>query len=405
MSKRALIIGAGAVGSYAGEQVVRMGMSADFLDYDQFTADNAVKHSAIVRSPEDVGRNKAECLAERVKPLLEEGCFSNGIDTNLITIGPEALSGYDYVILAVDNYAAKVLFNEIWMSLPPERRPIAQMAGTYGESAQSVMTDGRDFCLRCLISEDWLIDPNLKTSCTGPQPRAEDRNGKIIRTSGMASSIAAHLIVDQIRAHVLGYPDVVNRRLTYTAYPNPGITVEKPLRKRGCPGCDIHPPSEIRWLDGCTLDMTLGTFLEAVIEDLKSDDIEVLVHRLMYKNVAHSAFIVSDVCHHCGRPIRVMKHEGRFLLNDLLCESCRSKGHIARFDSGFLPGEAFHAFTERTDREVKAMTLFDLGYPLGAHIYVNERNGAFDVLDSGKIRTRVYTLRDDPQRMHTVSKL
>lgn len=76
---RVLIIGAGAVGSYETEFCAKMGLSPDEVDFDRLTLENAAKHSCLVRTPDDAGRNKAECVAERVQPLLDEGCTSNGI--------------------------------------------------------------------------------------------------------------------------------------------------------------------------------------------------------------------------------------------------------------------------------------------------------------------------------------
>ena len=51
------------------------------------------------------------------------------------------------------------------------------------------------------------------------------------------------------------------------------------------------------------------------------------------------------------------------------------------------------------------MKLFDLGYPLGAHIRVIERNGALDFLDEGRITTSVFTCADDPAQFYNVDKL
>lgn len=108
---RVLVIGVGAVGTHLMEKFAKMGLSPDAIDFDFFTPENAAKHSCLVRTPEDVGRNKAECSSERVRPLLDDGCSSNGIDAELCKLGPEAFSDYDYVVAAVDNFDAKVLLN------------------------------------------------------------------------------------------------------------------------------------------------------------------------------------------------------------------------------------------------------------------------------------------------------
>ena len=97
-SLRVLIVGAGAVGTHLMEKFAKMGLSPDAVDFDCFTLENAAKHACLVRTPEDAGRNKAACSSERVQPLLDDGCCSNGIDADLCKLGPEAFSDYRYVM-------------------------------------------------------------------------------------------------------------------------------------------------------------------------------------------------------------------------------------------------------------------------------------------------------------------
>lgn len=404
-SKKVLIIGGGAVGSNVAENVAKMGSSLDILDFDRFSLENASKHSCLVRTPEDVGRNKAECVSARVQPLLEEGCSSNGIDADLCMIGPEAIAEYDVVILSVDNYAAKLLFNRLWKQIPEERRPIVIMDGTYNEMAQSVMLDGRDFCLHCLIDEAWTRDAALRTSCAGPQIRQIEGVPTIVRTSGVASSIAANLSSEQFRAWVIGDSHAMNHRLVYTAYPNLDLRTTKPVRGQHCPDCGITAPEKLVWLPGTVLSTTLDSALSLIRDTLGTEDFEVAVHPLFYKNIMHSGFITGDVCHVCGKPISVMKHEGRTFLTDLVCDDCRQAGGSPRYDTAFEPGTVLYAFTAQCSEEIRKKTLFELGYPLGAHIQVIQRNHAMDALDEGKIVRTMIAFREDPQQMHTVQKL
>ncbi len=403
-SKKVLIIGGGAVGSNVAENVAKMGASLDILDFDTFSLENAAKHSCLVRTPEDVGRNKAECVSARVQPLLDEGCTSNGIDANLCMLGPEAIAEYDVVVLSVDNYAAKILFNRLWKQIPEDRRPVVIMDGTYEEMAQSMMADGREFCLRCTIDESWLEDPDLKTSCSGAQIRQFDGVPEIIRTSGVASSIAANLSSEQFRAWVIGDENAMNRRITYVAYPNLSLETTRPMRKHNCPDCSIAPPEKLEWLSGTVLSTTLKDALVLIADALGTEDFEIAVHPLYYKNIMYSGFITDDVCHVCGKPISVMKHEGRTFLDDLVCEDCRQAGKVPHFSTDFMPGTVLHAFNGRCSEEIRNKTLFELGYPLGAHISVIQRNGAKDFLDDGIVCT-TFAFREDPRQMHLVKKL
>lgn len=402
---RVLIIGAGAVGTHLMEKFAKMGLSPDAMDFDFFTLENAAKHSCLVRTPEDAGRNKAECSSDRVQPLLDDGCSSNGIDGDLCKLGPEAFSDYDYVVAAVDNFDAKVLLNELIRQLPEERRPIIIMDGTHDEMAQSVILDNTEFCLRCLIDESWMKDSSIRTSCTGPQVRQIDGVSEIVRTSNLASSMAAHLSAEQLRASVIGDDGVMNRRLTYTAYPHLELSSSHPLRKRNCPGCAIHPPARIEWLHGNVTDITLKEAMVQIAAILGTTDFEMSVHRLNYRKIVHAGFIVDDVCHSCGTSIKVMKHEGRVFLDDLLCDKCSVQGKHAHNSATFSHGEILHAFDLGCSEEIQKMTLYDLGYPLGAHIEVIQRNGALDFLDTEKITKTVFALDEDHLKMHEIHKL
>lgn len=405
LGRRVLVIGAGAVGSYLMEMLAKMGVSPDTIDPDGLTIENAAKNSCLIRTPEDAGRNKAQCASERASEFLDEGCTSNSIDANACDLGPEAYSDYDVVFVAVDNYDAKVLINEQIRQLPEDRRPKIIVSGTYDETAQSVMLDNTEFCMRCLIDEGWMKDSGIRTSCAGPQIREIDGVPEIIRTSNLASSMAAHLAAEQFRAYVIGHKDVVNRRMTYTAYPNLELSVGRPMRKRGCPGCAARPPEKIEWLPGTVLTKTLGQLLSEIEERLGTDDFEVSVHRLNFKKVVYAGFIEKDVCRCCGRPIKVMKHEGRTYLQDLACEECKSENRS--IDRRILPerGGVLHVFTGSCSEEVKNMNLFDLGFPLGAHIEVIQRNNALDFLDEGKVARTIFSCSDDHSQMHTVHKL
>ena len=402
---RVLIIGTGAVGSYLMEFLAKMGLSPDGMDFDYLTLENAAKHSCLVRTPEDAGRNKAECTADRVQPLLDEGCSSNGIDGDLCKLGPEAFSDYDYVIVAVDNFDAKLLLNELIRQLPEERRPIVIMDGTYDEMAQSVILDNTEFCIDCLIDESWKKDSSIRTSCTGPQVRQIDGVSEIVRTSNLASSMAAHLSAEQLRASVIGDNTVMNRRLTYTAYPHLELSTSHPMRKRNCPGCAIHPPAKVEWLHGNVTDVTLKEAMNQIASILGTKDFEMSVHRLNYRKIVHAGFIVDDVCHFCGKSIKVMKHEGRVFLDDLLCEECRSQGKHAHQNAAFSHGEIIHAFEPGCSEEIQKMSLYNLGYPLGAHIEVIQRNGALDFLDAGKITRTVFAFDEDHLKMHEIHEL
>ena len=178
------------------------------------------------------------------------------------------------------------------------------------------------------------------------------------------------------------------------------------MRKRGCPGCGILPPRELRWLHGTVMETTLEDLFSAVSRDQGTDDFEILVHQLHYRKLTHAEFILTDTCRVCGSGIRVMKHSGRTFPRDLRCRECRRGKGRAAADSASGAGRYVNVFTPAsTGEEMREMTLFELGYPLGAHIQIIIRNGAFDFLDEGKIFYMTYAFDQDALRMHSIQSL
>ena len=401
LNKRVLVVGAGAVGSYTLEFLAKLGVSPDCWDFDTFTLENAAKASALLRIPEDAGRNKALCIAERLTPFLDEGCTSNGIDANVNRLGPEAYSDFDYVILALDNYNAKCVVNENIRKLTPDKQPVVIMAGTKGEMAQSVILDNKEFCLRCLFDEAWMEHAMRRTSCSEPVIIEFEGKKEITRTSNLASSFAAHLAAEQLRASVIGTGEM-NVRLTYNAYPHVGISAAHPMKKRRCPGCAIIP-RRVEFLVGTSIETTLSDAFDAVAKHLGTYEFELLTPTYKFGNTAVTGFIDTVYCRDCGKPVRLLKHEALTTLEDLVCEECKS-GPPEKSEQNNKPLIMYAFSPSACPDELRSKTLFDLGYPLGAHIEAVERNGAISLIDE-HVRRTIFAFDGDRTAVHSVKKL
>ena len=411
IKQKVLVIGAGAVGSYTCEFLAKLGCGEiHVIDFDTLSAENVVKASSLCRMPEDIGRNKAVCVAERLPVLMQEGGIANGINGEISLLGPEALAQYVTVFLCVDNYDAKLLLAELLKQIPGQRRPIAIMAGTNKELASSVIVDSKELCLRCLISEDWLPDSQIRTSCGAPQYRKIDGEAVIIRTSNMASSTAAHLAVEQFRAYVIGkhlgqgLEKILNKKLTYTAYPVLDLEVSTPISKEQCPACSVRAPDRILTIPGSVMRTTLGEALTKIAEMLQEEDIELIAPRLHYHKTLFSRFIADAECPCCGAKVPIYRHESRMLLEDFFCRDCQANGRVSeklRVGNG---ATMIDAFTTECSQRILDMTLYDLGYPLGGYLEVVVRNQALDYLDFG-IEKHVVTFSGDPGMMESITSL
>lgn len=103
--KRVLLLGAGALGSWAGEMIVRANPTAlDIVD------NGKVKPGLLVRQnyhPDEIGSNKAEALAARLNTL--NGCRVGGFPRDahaILTVEPALIREYD---LVVDCTASAIL--------------------------------------------------------------------------------------------------------------------------------------------------------------------------------------------------------------------------------------------------------------------------------------------------------
>ncbi len=153
-----LIVGAGGLGA----PVVRMLLDADardltVLDPDTVALENL--HRQILYTDADVGRGKAQVLAERF-----------GLDARPIRLdagnGAELIAGRDCVFDGTDNFADKYLLNDLCLAagVPLVHAGAAQFRG------QVLLIRPGGPCLRCLLPEppDAATDECRWTGVFGP---------------------------------------------------------------------------------------------------------------------------------------------------------------------------------------------------------------------------------------------
>lgn len=400
---RACIIGAGAVGTYVAEFLTKLGVKyITLLDFDEFTLQNAAKHSCLIRTPEDVDKNKALATAARIAPLMIEGGAANGISGSVTQFGPMAFAGYDVVFLAVDNYAAKIYFNEQWLQIPVSDRPLVVMGGTNGETEMSTALDGSGPCLRCLMDEDWLEDGTVRTSCTGPQLRVAEGVAKTVRTSNLASAGAAMKMVKDFRSYVWGDDRVRNRRSTYSPAMDTPDSANRPLPRKTCPDCGSFAPADkLLPLQGDVTALTLGEALDQMAAALGTTDFYLETHTFIYDRIAQNALILTEYCRHCGKPLgAVNRHEGRTFPEDLLCDNCKAAGKAPVDDPARPTGKLLRSLRMgQVPEELLSMPLYDLGWPVGACLCAVQKKAKATFLDDDYMTCTAFTCSGDAALM------
>ncbi len=403
----AIVIGGGAVGSYLSELLAKMGVDhLTIVDIDRYELDNAAKTSSLIHlyeaiGADDEGRWKAEALAERTQDVMIKGSHTNSIVGSIENLGPMALTSYDFVCAAPDNKAVREYVNQLEMMLPPEDRPVYIVGGTDGEMATSAIFDELDkACYRCMCEEQSFGKSKKRTSCADAQYRfsKEGKEEKII-VSNLSSAKAAILMADDLRAKATGKLRNKNRSRTWNPdSPFPPIITYVIERRTDCPDCArIRPPYEIYTLDGDSMTTPLRNVLGQIQTVLHSDDFELAAHRQEFGEESFAEYVRFDYCRSCGATFGAYRHT-RFAISekDLLCESCRRKG--VKIQKEVAPGvvDILYGFTpDENDDQILNATLFELGYPIGAYLWVTNYNGALDIGDP-RVRIYCFSMSDDP---------
>lgn len=409
IDKKVVIAGVGAVGSHLADFLIRMKVfHLTLIDFDRFEKQNSSKCSSVYKPNEDSGKNKASALADDLNEHYEIDTV-HGIDASITCFGPMAFANYDVVILALDNYAAKIYFNQIWLQIPEEKRPLLIFGGTIGESAQSNCLDGKDGCVRCQFDEGWLVNPLVRTSCTGINysPTGDIADHSI--TTGLASGYSALLMAEQCRGFFVGHKDMINRKTEYTAYPNLGLLNMKPLKRSSCPDCkNYYPIENAEALNGFdVIHTTVGDLIDVMKIRFPEGKFEIVAPFMEFGKIAYSKIIKDDFCRCCGKPLNgLYKHEFRTKYKDLMCEGCRSVGKVASNETRYEKiGTTIGSISEDTcDEILRNKTLYEVGYTIGGFIKVIHYRDEIDILADGVDFYNFYCANDANQ-MNLITKL
>jgi len=407
--KKVLIIGAGAVGSHAASDISQQGVvQLTIVDKDRFEKTNIAKSSYVYDPMEDDGKNKAIALAAGINHRLGAD-FVHGIDSDIANFGPMAFAEYDSIILALDNYGAKILSNHIWLQVPKERRPLMIFGGTIGASAQSNCLDGSDACIRCLFDESWLDNPFERYSCTGINYGGDVSDfSESDRTTGGASMISAALIEEDCVGYLLGHNGMINRRTFYNSFPNQSLLMSKPLRRKSCPDCrnyhSIENAFSLKDMD--VLHTKVRELLDAIKLYFSDDNFVVFPQTYEPGKVIYNKIIKNDFCRCCGKELnKLYRHEYKTKVSDLVCTECRESGRNTEERYMSLTGSYISGISfDNCDDELSEKTLFEVGFPVGALIKVRREIPGESILDSAYAYNYFYC-ENDPKLLNTVNKL
>lgn len=398
---RVLNVGCGAVGSYAVEYLSKMGIgdTITLCDLDDYHKDNGAKTSCLVRFPEDNERPKSIALAERAGEICVDSCKVNYINGSVENLGPLFFAQYDYVFASPDSVAVREYVNQQIMKLPPELRPIYIFGGTDLEMGLAGRADTTKSCYRCYCEEDSFRSSKKKHSCNDIRYRYNnDGSTSTVRVSNLSSAKAAILMADELRSHVKQANHGIKAKNRLRAW-NPDAPVPmfptEIKRRADCPDCNsIRYPESIKYVCDTVLTTTLRDFLSAVAQKLGYADFELDAHRHSFGEEDFTAFVTQNFCRRCGAAVDVYRHSGR-ITSSILCDKCKADNIVLPdvVNDGIV--ETLYGFKNgQCDSRLLDMTLFDIGFPIGAYLFVTCMNGALDLTDP-RVERYCFACRND----------
>ena len=376
--KKVLVIGGGAIGSIICEALTRNGTGyIAVCDKDFYEEDNLPKSSFVIRYPEDINISKAHALANRLGALTKDGCKIKGFNIDLKKIGPLALAGFDYVVLALDTVAMRIFAQKL-IKMCPEKRPILLSCGTTHENSEALFISPKGACLRCTIPDAWLVSENPETihSCAAKvNYLLPQKHLPIVSTSGIPSMKSAIDIDDMITAHATGAKSFTkSERYIQVPYPEKSGHSTTIGKLNNCPVCSIKAPENINYINGSTYHLTLRDFLNTVRGQFDGP-CRLKVHMLEIPGVpdqVYDQFVINEACKVCGKNFRLLKHSGDIREQQIICPECE------KFESSdetiYNPErnitETRYFSLEETEDDVLDLTLLELGYPIGCYYEV-----------------------------------
>ncbi|MCX7114325.1 MAG: ThiF family adenylyltransferase [Gammaproteobacteria bacterium] len=190
-----LCVGAGGLGSPALQYLAAAGIGTlGIMDADQIELSNLQRQ--ILFHEQDVGRYKAEVIAERLSALNHHVSVQVYVEFLSMANAQDRIEAYDVVLDATDNYQARYLLNEVCRML---KKPLIS-ASIYQFDAQiSVFNYKNGPCYQCLYPE--------------PPPATLTPNCAVGGVLGVLPGVAGTLQANEAIKVILGLGQVLSGTL------------------------------------------------------------------------------------------------------------------------------------------------------------------------------------------------
>lgn len=221
---KVLIIGAGGLGSPVALYIAGAGIGTiGIMDSDTVSISNLQRQ--IIHSTENVGQNKAESAKTAIQKLNDKitvkayNCLLTAENAERI------ISGYDFIIDAVDNFETKFLINDVCVLL---KKPFCHAGIMRFEGQVMTYVPNEYPCYRCIFEE--IPEHGTIPNCS--------QAGIIGAVAGIIGSIQA--------LEAIKYILNIGKLLTGKMFIIDGLSMktrvaEFPIKNRNCKVCGENP--------------------------------------------------------------------------------------------------------------------------------------------------------------------
>ena len=183
-NSKVLIVGAGGLGNPVASYLAAAGIGEiTILDFDKIEESNLNRQ--ILFSPNEIGYNKANVLADKIKKQNPYIKISSLVEKIIPENCEETLKGFDIIVDCCDNFSTKFLLHDVCWFL---KKNLVQASIYQYEGQIQVFNYSENInqgCLRCL----WPSKPSQ--SCTGTCEEA----GVVGAVAGTLGSIQAMEVI------------------------------------------------------------------------------------------------------------------------------------------------------------------------------------------------------------------
>jgi len=226
LASSVLIVGVGGLGSPAALYLAAAGVGTiGLLDGDRVDLSNLQRQ--IAHGAADVGERKVVSAGEAIvaiNPDVTVRTYDRWATADCL---PEIVAGYDFVIDAVDNFATKLLINDVCCA---RQVPFSHAGILEFEGQLMTVLPGRTACCRCVFGTPPSVGATSRCPSGSPSP-------SYAGVLGVVPGVIGTLQATEAIKSVLGISDLLtDTLLTYDALSMRFRKVPVP-RNPHCPAC------------------------------------------------------------------------------------------------------------------------------------------------------------------------